>query len=71
VTSVQPIIYAPQVAIVGFGRVGDRPWVSGDKVGIVPVVTATLAADHRVSDGHSGARFLAAIAANLQHPETL
>jgi pyruvate dehydrogenase E2 component (dihydrolipoamide acetyltransferase) len=71
VTSVQPIIYAPQVAIVGFGRVSDRPWVSGDKIGIVPVVTATLAADHRVSDGHSGARFLAAIAANLQHPETL
>jgi pyruvate dehydrogenase E2 component (dihydrolipoamide acetyltransferase) len=71
VTSVQPIIYAPQVAIVGFGRVSDRPWVSGDKVGIVPVVTATLAADHRVSDGHGGARFLAAIAANLQHPETL
>jgi pyruvate dehydrogenase E2 component (dihydrolipoamide acetyltransferase) len=71
VTSVQPIIYAPQVAIVGFGRVSDRPWVSGDKIGIVPVVTATLAADHRVSDGHTGARFLAAIAHNLQHPEAL
>jgi pyruvate dehydrogenase E2 component (dihydrolipoamide acetyltransferase) len=71
VTSVQPIIYAPQVAIVGFGRVSDRPWVTGEDIGIVPVVTATLAADHRVSDGHSGARFLATIAANLQHPEAL
>jgi len=71
VTSVQPIIYAPQVAIVGFGRISDRPWVVDGKIQVIPVVTATLAADHRVSDGHSGARFLATIAANLQHPEAL
>jgi pyruvate dehydrogenase E2 component (dihydrolipoamide acetyltransferase) len=71
VTSVQPIIYAPQVAIVGFGRVSDRPWVIEGKIQVMPVVTATLAADHRVSDGHSGARFLATIAANLQRPEAL
>jgi len=71
VRSVQPIIYAPQVAIVGFGLVSDRPWVLDGKVVVMPVVTATLAADHRVSDGHSGARFLAAIGAHLQRPETL
>jgi pyruvate dehydrogenase E2 component (dihydrolipoamide acetyltransferase) len=71
VRSVQPIIYAPQVAIVGFGLVSDRPWVVEGKLVVMPVVTVTLAADHRVSDGHSGARFLAAIGANLQHPETL
>ena len=71
VRSVQPIIYAPQVAIVGFGLVSDRPWVLEGKLAVMPVVTVTLAADHRVSDGHSGARFLAAIGANLQHPETL
>jgi pyruvate dehydrogenase E2 component (dihydrolipoamide acetyltransferase) len=71
VKSVQPIIYAPQVAIVGFGMVSDRPWVLDGKLTVMPVVTATLAADHRVSDGHSGARFLAAIGAHLQRPETL
>jgi pyruvate dehydrogenase E2 component (dihydrolipoamide acetyltransferase) len=71
VRSVQPIIYAPQVAIVGFGLVSDRPWVVEGKLVVMPVVTVTLAADHRVSDGHSGARFLAAIGANLQHPETM
>jgi pyruvate dehydrogenase E2 component (dihydrolipoamide acetyltransferase) len=69
VRSVQPIIYAPQVAIVGFGLVSDRPWVLEGKLAVMPVVTATLAADHRVSDGHAGARFLAEIGANLQHPE--
>jgi pyruvate dehydrogenase E2 component (dihydrolipoamide acetyltransferase) len=71
VRSVLPVIYAPQVAIVGFGQVGDRPWVVDGQVQVLPVVTATLAADHRVSDGHAGARFLAAIAAHLQQPEAL
>jgi pyruvate dehydrogenase E2 component (dihydrolipoamide acetyltransferase) len=71
VKSVLPIIYAPQVAIVGFGQVSDRPWVVDGEVRVLPVVTATLAADHRVSDGHAGARFLASIAAQLQHPEAL
>jgi pyruvate dehydrogenase E2 component (dihydrolipoamide acetyltransferase) len=36
-----------------------------------PVVTATLSADHRVSDGHRGARFLAAVDRLLQAPEAL
>ena len=40
-------------------------------VGVRPTVRATLAADHRVSDGHDGARFLAAIDRLLQHPEAL
>jgi pyruvate dehydrogenase E2 component (dihydrolipoamide acetyltransferase) len=71
VRSVQPIIYAPQVAIVGMGSVMDRPWVADGRVVAIPLVTATLAADHRVSDGHQGARFLAAIAAMLQQPEIL
>ncbi|MDO9244034.1 MAG: 2-oxo acid dehydrogenase subunit E2, partial [Rhodocyclaceae bacterium] len=36
-----------------------------------PVVTASLAADHRVSDGHRGALFLRELAELLQHPEEL
>jgi pyruvate dehydrogenase E2 component (dihydrolipoamide acetyltransferase) len=71
VDAVHGIIYAPQVAIVGFGKVAERPWVVGGQVVPTAVVTLTLAADHRVSDGHAGARFLAEIAGRLQHPESL
>ncbi len=65
------VIFPPQVALVGFGTVAVRPWVvDGD---VVPrrVVTATLSADHRASDGHRGALFLRALADRLQEPETL
>lgn len=65
------VIYPPQVALVGFGRIGERPWVEDGVVRALPVVSATLAADHRVSDGHRGALFLAEIRDLLQHPEGL
>ena len=66
------VIYPPQVALVGFGAPSDRPWaVDGGAVAVRPALTATLAADHRVSDGHRGALFLAEIAERLQHPERL
>jgi pyruvate dehydrogenase E2 component (dihydrolipoamide acetyltransferase) len=65
------VIYPPQVALVGFGKILQRPWAADSMVGVRPTVRATLAADHRVSDGHDGARFLAAIDRLLQHPEAL
>ncbi|HEX6210177.1 MAG TPA: 2-oxo acid dehydrogenase subunit E2, partial [Methylomirabilota bacterium] len=71
VESVVGIIYPPQVAIVGFGRIVDRPWVVDGAVVPRPVVTATLSADHRVSDGHRGGLFLAAVERLLQAPERL
>jgi len=71
VDEVFPVIYPPQVAIVGFGRVAPRPWAEDGMIGAVPAVTASLAGDHRASDGHRGARFLAAVAARLQEPEAL
>lgn len=71
VESVYGVIYPPQVALVGFGKPTRRPWVDGDTVRPVSVVTATLAADHRVSDGRRGALFLTEIAELLQHPERL
>lgn len=63
------VIYPPQVALVGFGRVAERPWAEAGVVRAVPVVSASLAADHRASDGHRGARLLAAVAERLQAPE--
>jgi len=63
------IIYPPQVAIVGFGKVVTRPWVVDGAIGPRSVVTITLSADHRVSDGHAGALFLAEIGKQLQEPD--
>lgn len=71
VESLYGVIYPPQVAIVGFGKVVPRPWVVDGAIGPRQVVTVTLAADHRVSDGHRGALFLAEIGRLLQHPEAL
>jgi pyruvate dehydrogenase E2 component (dihydrolipoamide acetyltransferase) len=65
------IIYPPQVAIVGFGKTVARPWVVDGAIGPRSVVTITLSADHRVSDGHAGALFLAEIAKLLQEPDKL
>src|SRR5208282_2519196 len=64
-------IYPPQVALVGFGKIVERPWASGGMVGARPVVMASLSGDHRASDGHRGALFLAAIERLLQEPEKL
>lgn len=69
--SVLGVIYPPQVAIVGFGRIVVRPWVVDGAVVPRPLVTTTLAADHRASDGHMGGLLLAAIDRALQSPETL
>lgn len=65
VDSVFGVIYPPQVALVGFGKVEPRPWAKDGMLGVHPLVTATLAADHRVSDGHRGGVFLTAIAKKL------
>lgn len=71
VDSVFGVIYPPQVALVGFGRIEQRPWAHDGMVGVRDELTATLAADHRVSDGMRGARFLSRIDELLQEPETL
>jgi pyruvate dehydrogenase E2 component (dihydrolipoamide acetyltransferase) len=71
VDTVFGIIYPPQVAIVGFGGVAERPWVVDGALAARPLVTATLSADHRVSDGHRGGLFLAAVDRRLQAPERL
>jgi pyruvate dehydrogenase E2 component (dihydrolipoamide acetyltransferase) len=71
VETVFGVIYPPQTALVGFGKVVDRPWAVDGAIAVRPVVTATLSADHRVSDGHRGAIFLAAVDRLLQEPEKL
>lgn len=65
------VIHPPQVALVGFGSVVERCWAEHGMIGVRPVVTATLSADHRASDGAVGARFLNAVDRLLQKPENL
>jgi pyruvate dehydrogenase E2 component (dihydrolipoamide acetyltransferase) len=65
------VIYPPQVALAGVGAVDRRPWVVADEIVVRRTVTITLAADHRATDGRTGAQFLAAMAEALTKPEEL
>jgi pyruvate dehydrogenase E2 component (dihydrolipoamide acetyltransferase) len=71
VDSVIPVIYPPQVAIVGIGSVRERPLAADGQVRAELTVPISLAADHRVTDGRAGTRFLSAINKALQNPEQL
>ncbi|HUH91782.1 MAG TPA: dihydrolipoamide acetyltransferase family protein [Casimicrobiaceae bacterium] len=71
VDAVYGIIYPPQLALVGFGKVVERPWIVDGRVVAQPVVYATLSGDHRATDGHRGALLLDAIDRLLQEPEKL
>ena len=65
------VIYPPQVALVGFGRIFERPVAVEGMLAVHSTVRASLAADHRVTDGHEGSRFLAVLDRLLQTPEDL
>lgn len=71
VETVFGVIYPPQVALVGFGKLTERAWAAEGMVVARPAISASLAADHRVSDGHRGGRFIAAVDRLLQAPEKL
>jgi pyruvate dehydrogenase E2 component (dihydrolipoamide acetyltransferase) len=71
VETVFGVIYPPQVALVGFGKITQQPWATDGMLGARAVIHASLAADQRASDGHRGGRFLAAIDRLLQEPEKL
>jgi pyruvate dehydrogenase E2 component (dihydrolipoamide acetyltransferase) len=65
------VIYPPQVAIVGFGGITEKPWAENGMLAVRPVLTITLAADHRATDGATGSRFLTVLKNNLQNPSSL
>lgn len=65
------VIYPPQCALIGFGAPVVRPWAVDGAIVARPVVTVTVAADHRVSNGRHAAAFLAELDARLQDPESL
>lgn len=69
--TVYGVIFPPQVAIVGFGALVERLWISDGQILPCPVVNATLSADHRVTDGHAASALLVAVDRLLQEPEEL
>lgn len=71
VESVYGVIYPPQVALIGLGRIVDAPWAQGDTLSVRKVMQATLAGDHRATDGHTGALFLDKLNQILQEPQEL
>jgi pyruvate dehydrogenase E2 component (dihydrolipoamide acetyltransferase) len=71
VETIYGVIYPPQVSIVGFGAIHSEVRAEGDLIGTRSILRATLAADHRASDGQEGSRFLTTIARQLADPENL
>jgi pyruvate dehydrogenase E2 component (dihydrolipoamide acetyltransferase) len=69
--SVFGIIYPPQVAILGFGKVREIAKVVNDNMVVAQVLTLSLSADHRVIDGMLAAKFLNYLGKTLQKPEHL
>lgn len=65
------VIYPPQVALVGLGKITPQPWAENGALSVRPVMVATLAGDHRATDGHKGGLFLEALNRNLQEVEKL
>jgi pyruvate dehydrogenase E2 component (dihydrolipoamide acetyltransferase) len=65
------IINEPQGAIMSVGAGEKRPVVRGDELAIATIMSVTLTCDHRVVDGATGARFLAAFKALIEDPITM
>ncbi len=71
VETVYGVIYPPQVALVGLGKISEMPWAENGMLGIRSVMNVTLAGDHRASDGRVGAQFLEKLKLCYQEPEKL
>lgn len=60
-----PIVNPPQCAILGVGRIVERPWVVDGELTVRPTVWLSITFDHRLVDGAPAARFLEALARRL------
>ena len=67
-TYATPIINYPDVAILGCGRIADKPWVKDGQIVIRKILPLSLTFDHRVTDGVDAATFLTKIAGYLEDP---
>ncbi|WP_258803076.1 dihydrolipoamide acetyltransferase family protein [Pseudarthrobacter sp. NS4] len=65
------IINHPEVAILGVGRIIDKPWVVNGELAVRKVTELTLTFDHRVCDGGTAAGFLRFVADAIENPNSL
>jgi len=65
-TFATPIINYPDVAILGTGKISDKPWVKDGRVVVRKVLPLSLTFDHRVNDGAGAAKFLTRLVAYLE-----
>ncbi|MDQ0824655.1 2-oxoisovalerate dehydrogenase E2 component (dihydrolipoyl transacylase) [Arthrobacter sp. B2I5] len=65
------IINHPEVAILGVGRIIDKPWVVNGELAVRKVTELTLTFDHRVCDGGTAAGFLRFVADAIENPTSL
>ena len=66
-----PIINQPEVAILGIGRIIDKPWVVNGELAVRKVATLSIAFDHRVCDGGTAGGFLRFVADCVENPAVL
>lgn len=66
-----PMLHLPEVAILGVGKLLQKPVVHGDAVVIRPILPLSLTFDHRALDGAEAQRFLNALIAYLSNPARL
>ena len=65
------IINVPEVAIMGLGRIIERPWVVEGQLAVRKVTELTLSFDHRVTDGATASAFLTSVAEAMHHPTSV
>jgi len=63
------VVMPPQVAIVGAGRIGPRPWAVDDRIEVRPVLPLSVSIDHRAVTGVEATRFMNALIEHLQRPD--
>ncbi|MGZ3494333.1 MAG: dihydrolipoamide acetyltransferase family protein, partial [Thermodesulfobacteriota bacterium] len=66
-----PIINYPEVAILGVGRIQDRPVIRDGKVVVRKILPLSISFDHRVVDGAEAARFLNTVILRLEDPDLI
>jgi pyruvate dehydrogenase E2 component (dihydrolipoamide acetyltransferase) len=66
-----PIINYPDVAILGTGKISEKPWVKDGQIVIRKILPLSLTFDHRVTDGVDSALFLSKVIQYLEDPALL
>ncbi|RLC04745.1 MAG: 2-oxo acid dehydrogenase subunit E2 [Deltaproteobacteria bacterium] len=63
-----PIVNFPESAILGLGRIVEKPWVKNNEVVVDPRISLSLTFDHRIIDGAPGAMFLKTLTQMIEDP---